>query len=131
MAGERLKTAMGRYRERYAAGNRRERSGLLDEFCRQTGYHRKYAMALLRPVGPPRAARAVGGPAARRGATHSAEAVGALARIWEAAGHPWSVRLKALLPMWLPWATPRFAITPEQERQLLTISPRTIDRRLK
>src|SRR3972149_5753453 len=67
MAGERLKTAMGRYRERYAAGNRRERSGLLDEFCRQTGYHRKYAMALLRPGGPPRAAPGGGGAAARGG----------------------------------------------------------------
>src|SRR5437016_1376766 len=24
-------------------------------------------------------------------------------RIWEAAGYPWSVRLKALLPGWMPW----------------------------
>src|SRR5438046_6319304 len=24
--------------------------------------------------------------------------------IWEAAGYPWSLRLKALLPLWLPWA---------------------------
>lgn len=27
-----------------------------------------------------------------------------LVTIWEAAGHPWSARLKAMLPFWLPWA---------------------------
>ncbi|MGH7908473.1 MAG: hypothetical protein ACRENW_01335, partial [Thermodesulfobacteriota bacterium] len=26
-----------------------------------------------------------------------------LAGIWQAAGYPWSVRLKALIPHWLPW----------------------------
>jgi hypothetical protein len=53
-----------------------------------------------------------------------------LAAIWEAAGYPWSIRLKALLPLWLPWVRQRFALTPLLERQLLQISPRTIDRRL-
>ncbi len=53
-----------------------------------------------------------------------------LAAIWEAAGYPWSRRLKALLPLWLPWAERRFAIPPMVERQLLTISHGTIDRRL-
>ncbi len=53
-----------------------------------------------------------------------------LAAIWEAAGYPWSRRLKALLPLWLPWATRRFTIPPKVARQLLLISPPTIDRRL-
>jgi hypothetical protein len=26
-----------------------------------------------------------------------------LAAVWAVAGYPWSVRLKALLPSWLPW----------------------------
>jgi hypothetical protein len=53
-----------------------------------------------------------------------------LLAVWEAAGYPWSVRLKALLPLWLPWARKRFALTPELEAQVLAISPRQIDRRL-
>jgi hypothetical protein len=53
-----------------------------------------------------------------------------LAALWEAASYPWSVRLKALLPLWLPWAKRRLSIPPQVERQLLTISPSTIDRRL-
>ena len=32
-------------------------------------------------------------------------------RIWEAAGYPWSVRLQALLPTWLPSATRRWRIS--------------------
>jgi hypothetical protein len=53
-----------------------------------------------------------------------------LAAIWRAAGYPWSVRLQALLPLWLPWARPRFRLTPALEAQLLRLSPRQMDRRL-
>jgi len=41
------------------------------------------------------------------------------------------VRLKALLPLWLPWAKKHFAISLPIEQQLLSISARQIDRRLK
>ena len=53
-----------------------------------------------------------------------------LTAIWEAAGYPWSVRLKALLPEWLPWIRKRYGLTPPLEEQLLRISARQIDRRL-
>ena len=46
------------------------------------------------------------------------------------AGYPWSVRLKALLPLWLPWARRRLRLRPRTEQQLLSISARQIDRRL-
>jgi hypothetical protein len=54
-----------------------------------------------------------------------------LTAVWEAAGYPWSVRLKALLPIWMPWVRRRFRITPAVEQQLRSISPRQIDRRLR
>jgi hypothetical protein len=50
---------------------------------------------------------------------------------WEAADYPWSVRLKALLPEWMPWIRRRFRLWPELERQLLQISARSIDYRLR
>ena len=131
MAGERLEKALGRYRERYAAADRKGRTGVLDEFCEMTGYHRKYATALLRPSGPSRAAGSGAGPVARRGPSYSEEAVAVLARIWESAGCPWSRRLKAMLPLWLPWARGQVrGVTPEVEAQLLRMSPRQMDRRL-
>ena len=54
-----------------------------------------------------------------------------LTAVWEAAGYPWSVRLKALLPLWMPWIRKRFRLRAEVEKELLKISPRQIDRRLK
>jgi hypothetical protein len=54
-----------------------------------------------------------------------------LIAVWEAAGYPWSVRLKAILPTWMAWIRKRFRIGPETERELLAISPRQIDRRLR
>jgi hypothetical protein len=51
--------------------------------------------------------------------------------VWEAANYPWSVRLKAVLPRWLPWLKKRLLISPRLESQLLRISPRQIDRRLR
>jgi hypothetical protein len=54
----------------------------------------------------------------------------ALTAIWTAAGSPWSVRLKALLPLWLPWARRRLRLSATVCQQLRAISPRQIDRRL-
>ncbi len=42
-----------------------------------------------------------------------------LTSVWEAAGYPWSARLKALLPAWMPWIRKRFKLSPEIEKQLL------------
>ncbi len=54
-----------------------------------------------------------------------------LAALWEAAGYPWSVRLRALIPVWLPWMRKRFSMSAKLEQQLLKISARQIDRRLR
>ncbi len=128
MAGERLEKALRAYRMRYAAAtkSRKERTAVLDEFTKTSGYHRKYAIALLNR--PPDEEEK---PRRRRGKSYSPITLRILEEIWKAAGYPWSERLKALLPAWLPWARGRFpSLTPEIERQLLTISARQIDRRL-
>ena len=126
MAGERLEEALRTYRQRYGEADRAMRSKLLDEFCAMTGYHRKYAVALLnRPEGAGDEARRP------RGATYSAAAMRVIEAVWRAAGYPWSERLKAMLPLWLPWARRRGGgVTPEVEREILSISARQIDRRL-
>jgi hypothetical protein len=56
--------------------------------------------------------------------------VSLLAAVWEAAGYPWSLRLKALLPSWMPWIRQRYKLSAETEKQLLRIRARQIDRRL-
>lgn len=57
--------------------------------------------------------------------------VSVLAAVWEAAGYPWSVRQKALVPLWIPWVRKGFRANAEVERQLGRISARQIDRRLR
>ncbi len=110
---------------RYRQASRAEKHRMLDEGCRITGYHRKYVLRRLNGPGP-------GAPPRprRRAAIYSPAVIDALAAIWEAAGYPWSLRLKALLPLWLPWARKRFRLSAAVERQLRAISPRQIDRRL-
>ncbi len=116
--------------ERYRKAGRRTKHMILDEFCQNTRYHRKYAIRLLN--GPPpgqRARRA--GRGRRRGLSYSHQTLSILTAVWEAAGYPWSVRLKALLPIWMPWVRKRFRVSQEIEQQLRSISPRQIDRRLR
>jgi hypothetical protein len=112
--------------ERYRQAPREAKGQILDEFCATTGYHRKSALRLLHgpPPGRARSRRR------RRAATYGVAVIQALAAIWEAAGYPWSVRLTALLPLWLPWARRRLRLSAPVCRQLRTISPRQIDRRL-
>jgi hypothetical protein len=112
-------------RPRYTLAPGRAKPGILDEFCATTGYHRKYAITLLNC--PQRTAEQ---PRRRRAPAYSPQVITLLAAIWEAAGYPWSTRLQALLPLWLPWARRHFAIPPHVARRLRTISPSTIDRRL-
>ena len=110
---------------RYRHARRPDKQRILDEFCAVTGYHRKAAIRVLN--GPaPGAAR----PAPSRPLTYPPAVIEALRRIWAAAGYPWSVRLKALLPLWLPWARRHLRLRPRLEQPLLTISPRQMDRRL-
>src|SRR5678815_5857660 len=117
---EYLKVTHARYRQATRQGRRR----ILDEFCGTTGYHRKYALRVLNGPAPGATRRR----RRRRPVTYSPAVVTALTTIWEAAGYPWSVRLKALLPAWLPWATRHWRIPREVADNLRTMSPRQMDR---
>jgi transposase InsO family protein len=114
--------------ERYRKSERAGKKVMLDEFCRNTGYNRKYAIRRLNgaPPGKERGRRA---RRARR-VSYGHQALSILAAVWEAAGYPWSVRLKALLPDWLPWIRQHYRPSAAVEKQLLGISARQIDRRL-
>jgi len=115
---------------RYQQGDRKARQAILNEFCLNTGYHRKYAIRRLNGGSPgPRASPA--GVRRKRALRYGPQTLGVLTAVWEAAGYPWSVRLKAILPTWMPWIRKRFAIGVETERELLAISPRQMDRRLR
>jgi hypothetical protein len=114
---------------RYQRAERRTKQKMLDEFCANTRYHRKYALRLLN--GPPPSRTRLRPAHSDHRPTYGAAVVSVVKAIWKAAGYPWSVRLKALIPLWLPWVHKRFRLTAALERQLLAISSRQIDRRLR
>lgn len=112
---------------RYHRADRPMRSTILDEFCRICHYHRKTAIRLLNGPAPgqtPPAHRA-------RADTYDPATFAILERIWKVSGYPWSRRLKAILPLWLPWIRRQIpSLTGGTERQLLAMSPATMDRHL-
>ena len=112
---------------RYQKASKPLRAHILDEFCQVCGYNRKCAIRLLSGPAPQKTNTH---PKTRR-PTYGANMIAALTAIWEAAGYPCSARFKALLPLWLPWAVKRLALSAQTQKQLLSISPATIDRRLK
>jgi transposase InsO family protein len=113
--------------ERYQKAERQGKKVILSEFCANAGYNRKYAIRLLNGP-PPEKQRRTQRP---RGVSYQRETLAVLTAVWEAAGYPWSVRLKALLPGWMPWIRKHFRASAEVERQLLKISARQMDRRLR
>ena len=100
----------------YREASREEKTQILNEFRATTGYCRKYAIALLsEPV-----EQMVAKPQPRkRKLTWSNKPIDVLADIWKAAGYPWSKRLKAMLPLWVPWAREYDGgLTEEMEEEL-------------
>lgn len=113
--------------ERYRGGCRRRKSEVLDEFVRVTGYHRKTGIRLL-------AGRARPGNGRRgRRQQYGVEAREALKEIWEVLMRPCSRRLQPHMGEMIEVMARRgrMALSTEVTRQLLQMSPSTIDRLLR
>ena len=84
-------------RARYQRVGRQFRSKILDEFCAVCGYHRKHAIRLLRQ--PPRPPRKRPGPKP----LYDGAVAAVFKALWLATDQLCSKRLKAVLPLWLPY----------------------------
>lgn len=110
---------------RYQRVGRKHRQLILNEFCTNCEYDRKYAIKLLnRPLGsrqrPP-------GPEATYGETE----LEVLAYLWRQTDYLCSKRLKAALPIWLPhYERHQGPLSPAVRERLAQVSPATIDRLL-
>ena len=113
--------------ERYHESSSAEKSAILTEFCRVCGYNRKYAIRKLsRPPTDP------GKSTPRKRAIHySYRALSVIHDVWRACGYPCGVRLKAVLKGWLPRIRSQFTLSKDLEKEILSISARQIDRRLR
>jgi len=120
-----LKEAMWK---RYRRAPKTMKTRILDELCAATGYHRQYAIAQLNQMEDVEPSLKKIPRTRKRHYTKDVLAV--IEKIWEEADYPWSIRLKAILGLWMPWIRRRFALTSLQESQMLRIGARTIDRYL-
>ncbi len=110
---------------RYLKASKKEKTQIADEFVSATGYHRKYALRVLKH-GP--STKKV----ARKGRTaiYRGEVVKALEYIWEICGRICSRRLHPFLPEMVKVLERHgeLEISPETKALLLQISRATIDR---
>lgn len=114
--------------KRYRRASKRMKTKILNDLCADTKYHRKYAITQLNGMGD----RAPRLPKARRARKryYTPDVLAIIEEIWERAGYPWSVRLKAILTLWMPWICRHLALNSLQQAKILKIGARTIDRYL-
>lgn len=142
---------MARMQVRYLKANKRAKGQLLDEVVAVTGYHRRHAVRMLRhgrfpdpklaavqglaPPGqrPARRGTGSGGRPLGRPRVYSSVVVGALRTAAEASNWLCGTRLAPFLGELVPAleAEGELRLTAEDRARLLTMSARTIDRRLR
>lgn len=122
---EYLETIYKRYRKSF----KESKGKILDELCKVCKYNRKYAIWKLSQL--PMRDKPKSRAKRRRCKRYDHQVLEVLEKIWEVANYPWSLRLKEIIRLWLPWVRVRYRISREVEEKLLSISPSTIDRALK
>jgi hypothetical protein len=116
--------------KRYQAASSSGKGRILDEFCQNCRYNRKYAIRKLNR-GPLRRLKRKRRPGPRPQYDDPALKE-ALKAIWLTANLPCSKRLRVILPLWLPFYEAEFgALESKTLRKLARISAATIDRVLK
>ena len=114
-------------KSRYRKANKEYKARILDEFCQVCHYNRKYAIRLLS-----KKIQQTPKKAGRKPVYSDPKLIEAIETIWLSADQPCSRRLKALLPLWVPFLDHVAHNIPEAVFSLLgDISSSTIDRILK
>ena len=113
-------------RARYRKSSRHTKKLILDEFCSICGYNRKYAIRLFNSQVSPRSLQNLK-KRGRKKVYHDPIIADVLRDIWVANNLPCSKRLKAILPLWLPFYDKR-PVPEDIKDKLLTISAATMDR---
>ncbi len=127
MSNSAKKEYLQEIRKRYFISSRKEKSVILDEFSTVCGLNRKYAIRLIREKDTI--------PYRRKGRHkkyYSIAILYFLKDLWVMTNLACSKRLKAAIPLWLPYyqTDSKNRLSDSDRQLLLEISPRTIDRLL-
>ncbi|HLC06618.1 MAG TPA: ISNCY family transposase [Candidatus Babeliales bacterium] len=130
MGHKEKKAYLAAIRKRYRKGNKELKTRILDEFCAVCKYHRKYASNLLWQ--PFRKKRSKTKKRGKRSIYNQSYILEPLTKIWLSTNQMCSKKLKAALPIWLPFYEDEYGqLLEESKNKLLVISASTIDRLLK
>ena len=86
---------------RYRNASKESKARILDELCQVCGYNRKYAIWKLNRLRDKEKAKTPS--KRRRSRKYGHEVLLIVEKVWKKSGYPWSVRLKEILRLWLPW----------------------------
>lgn len=115
-------------RKRYQRADKKTKTTILDEFCKNCGYHRKYAIRILNAPLRWRKRKRRGRPKEYRDPV----LVEVLKILCQVLNQPCSKRLKPAIALWLPYYEKNMnrKLTDSIKEQLLKMSTSTIDRLL-
>jgi hypothetical protein len=132
---------------RYRQAGRKEKTAILDEFIKTSGYNRKYASRMLKQYGLIKLVTVDGKQVKLKAAkkkrpgnhtgklVYGSEFVPVLRDIWKfflyKCGKYLAPFIRETMPFLMASTEPDFHINPEIRQKLLEISPATIDRKLK
>ena len=117
------KSYLNEIRLRYQKSTKKQKKFILDEFCSVCRYSRKYAIRILGGRIQPRIKKP-----GRKPKYDSVVFLTALVDLWELMGRINSKKMKAAIPLWLPFYK---QVSPDIKILLLSISAASIDRLLK
>jgi hypothetical protein len=112
---------------RYFQTDKRGKSMILDEFCATSGLSRKHVIAMFNGLPLSRKDN----PIPRKKLYDPCLVLEPLKAIWLATDQMCGKRLKAAIPLWLPYYMKLNALSEDVKQKILSMSPRTIDRLLK
>lgn len=113
---------------RYHNAGKQAKAPILDEFCANCGYNRKYAIRLLNSK-KQRKKKTPSGPKPKY---QNKMLLTILKRLWFATDQMCSKKLKAAIALWLPFYEQEYGCIDDRiKTKLYDISPSTIDRLLK
>jgi len=127
MSNSAKKEYLQEIRKRYFLASRSDKTLMLDEFCTVCNLNRKYVIRLIRKK------ETIGfNKKGRHKKYYSIALLEFLKDLWVVTNLACSKRLKAAIPLWLPYYHSRNnnLLSDEEIKLLLEISPRTIDRLL-
>jgi hypothetical protein len=118
---------------RYAKANKKLKQTILDEFTASTGYHRKYAIGLLKHYHPKTTkTKRRRSPRRSQPRQYTEDVQQALVTVWKAANQICSKRLVPFLPEFVEVLEKygHLSLSGQTRERLLAISPATVDRLL-